>query len=80
IAMVGKYTGLSDSYLSVLKALLHASVACHRKLIVDWVPASDLEDATAKENPDGYKAAWNSLKGADGVLVPGGFGDRGVEG
>ncbi|XP_063947039.1 uncharacterized protein LOC108204979 isoform X2 [Daucus carota subsp. sativus] len=80
VAMVGKYTGLSDSYLSVLKALLHASVACHRKLTVDWVPASDLEDETKKESPKDYKAAWNLLKGADAVLVPGGFGDRGVEG
>ncbi|KAF6135212.1 hypothetical protein GIB67_035283 [Kingdonia uniflora] len=80
IAMVGKYTGLSDSYLSVLKALLHASIACRRKLIIDWVPASDLEDATAKEIPEAYKAAWDLLKGADGVLVPGGFGDRGVQG
>ncbi|KAA8537144.1 hypothetical protein F0562_029630 [Nyssa sinensis] len=80
IAMVGKYTGLSDSYLSVLKALLHASVACHRKLFVDWVAATDLEDATAKENPDVYNTAWNLLKGADAVLVPGGFGDRGVQG
>lgn len=80
IAMVGKYTGLSDSYLSVLKALLHASVACHRKLIVDWVPASDLEDAAANESTDAYKSAWSLLKGADGVLVPGGFGDRGVQG
>ncbi|XP_075482081.1 uncharacterized protein LOC142522525 [Primulina tabacum] len=80
IAMVGKYTGLADSYLSVLQALLHASVACHRKLCVDWVPASDLENATAEENPDGYQIAWNLLKGADAILVPGGFGDRGVEG
>ncbi|XAR52854.1 CTP synthase (glutamine hydrolyzing) [Bertholletia excelsa] len=80
IAMVGKYTGLQDSYLSVMKALLHASVACHRKLLVDWVPSSDLEDATAKENPKAYQAAWMLLKGADGVLVPGGFGDRGVQG
>ncbi|MQL83775.1 hypothetical protein Taro_016269 [Colocasia esculenta] len=80
IAMVGKYTGLSDSYLSVLKALLHASVACHRKLILEWVPASDLEDTTASESPDAYDAAWNLLRGADGVLVPGGFGDRGVQG
>lgn len=80
IAMVGKYTGLSDSYLSVLKALLHASVACHKKLIIDWVLSSDLEDETAKENPDAYKAAWNLLKDANGVLVPGGFGDRGVQG
>ncbi|XP_009779744.1 uncharacterized protein LOC107794383 [Nicotiana tabacum] len=80
VAMVGKYTGLSDSYLSVLKALLHSSVACRRKLIVDWVPASDLEDETAKENPENYRSSWNLLKGADAVLVPGGFGDRGVEG
>ncbi|XP_047308409.1 CTP synthase-like [Impatiens glandulifera] len=80
IAMVGKYTGLSDSYLSVLKALLHGSVACGRKLCVDWVPSSDLEDATATENPDAYRKAWSLLKGADGVLVPGGFGDRGVQG
>uniref|UniRef100_A0A2P2JMU5 CTP synthase (glutamine hydrolyzing) n=2 Tax=Rhizophora mucronata TaxID=61149 RepID=A0A2P2JMU5_RHIMU len=78
--MVGKYTGLSDSYLSVLKALLHASVACRQKLIVEWVPACDLEDVTAQEAPDVYKAAWDLLKGADGVLVPGGFGDRGVQG
>ncbi|KAM7252299.1 hypothetical protein ACFE04_024182 [Oxalis oulophora] len=80
IAMVGKYTGLSDSYLSVLKALLHASVACRRKLSVEWVAAGDLEDVTAKETPDVHKAAWDLLKGADGILVPGGFGDRGVQG
>ncbi|KAG6791436.1 hypothetical protein POTOM_000555 [Populus tomentosa] len=80
IAVVGKYTGLSDSYLSLLKALLHASVSLRKKLVVDWVPASDIEDETARENPDAYKAAWKLLKGADGVLVPGGFGDRGVEG
>uniref|UniRef100_A0A0E0C4N3 CTP synthase n=1 Tax=Oryza meridionalis TaxID=40149 RepID=A0A0E0C4N3_9ORYZ len=80
IAMVGKYTGLSDSYLSVLKALLHASVDCRRKLVVDWVASTDLEDSTAIEAPDAYKAAWDLLKGANGVLVPGGFGDRGVQG
>ncbi|KAF8025412.1 hypothetical protein BT93_F2290 [Corymbia citriodora subsp. variegata] len=80
IALVGKYTDHSDSYLSVMKALLHASVACQKKLIVERVPACDLEDVTAKENPEAYKAAWKKLKGADGVLVPGGFGDRGVGG
>ncbi|GMH02416.1 hypothetical protein Nepgr_004255 [Nepenthes gracilis] len=80
VAMVGKYTGLSDSYLSVLKALFHASVTLHRKLVVDWVPASDLEDATRNENLEGHITAWNLLKSADAVLVPGGFGDRGVEG
>ncbi|GAB2282364.1 CTP synthase 1 [Dionaea muscipula] len=80
VAMVGKYTGLSDSYLSVLKALLHASVALNRKLVVDWVPASDLEDATKEQNPESHQAAWNTLRGSDAVLVPGGFGDRGIEG
>ncbi|XP_044506476.1 CTP synthase-like isoform X1 [Mangifera indica] len=80
IVMVGKYTGLSDAYLSVLKALLHASVACHRKLVVEWIAAADLEDATAEDAPSVYKAAWDLLKSADGVLVPGGFGGRGVQG
>lgn len=80
IAMVGKYTGLSDAYLSVLKALEHASIECSRKLSVEWIAASDLEDTAAKEAPDAHAAAWRSLMDADGVLVPGGFGDRGVPG
>ncbi|KAJ0017766.1 hypothetical protein Pint_11685 [Pistacia integerrima] len=65
---------------SCMQALLHASVELRKKLIVDWIPACDLEDSSAKENPDAYKAAWKLLKGADGILVPGGFGDRGVQG
>ncbi|XP_060197486.1 uncharacterized protein LOC132626588 isoform X1 [Lycium barbarum] len=80
VAMVGKYTGLSDAYLSVLKALVHACVACHRKLCIDWIAASDLEDETSRENPENYRSAWKLLKGANAILVPGGFGDRGVEG
>ncbi|WOL01483.1 hypothetical protein Cni_G10199 [Canna indica] len=80
IAMVGKYTGLSDSYLSVWKALLHASVACQRKLVLDWVASANLEENTKIEAPDVHKEAWDLLKGADGILVPGGFGDRGVQG
>ncbi|KAL2320405.1 hypothetical protein Fmac_029374 [Flemingia macrophylla] len=59
-------------------ALLHAFVARNRKLIVDWVLAGDLEDVTYKEDPEAYKA--ESFKGANGVLVPGGFGDKGVQG
>ena len=43
VALVGKYTDLQDSYLSVLKALKHGAFACRRKLIIDWVEASDLE-------------------------------------
>ncbi|TMX00459.1 hypothetical protein EJD97_000795 [Solanum chilense] len=80
VAMVGKYTGLSDAYLSVLKALVHACVACHRKLCIDSIAASDLEDETSRENPENYRSAWKLLKGANAILVPGGFGDRGVEG
>ncbi|WZZ75722.1 hypothetical protein YC2023_087092 [Brassica napus] len=80
IAVVGKYTELLDSYLSVHKALLHASVARRKKLVIDWISASDLEQEAKKENPDAYKAAWKLLKGADGILVPGGFGNRGVQG
>uniref|UniRef100_A0ACD5VHV1 Uncharacterized protein n=1 Tax=Avena sativa TaxID=4498 RepID=A0ACD5VHV1_AVESA len=80
IAMVGKYNSLSDSYLSVLKALLHASVAMERKLLVEWVCSCDLEDSAAKETPEAHHKAWKLLKGAGGVLVPGGFGDRGVKG
>uniref|UniRef100_A0A452ZZ04 CTP synthase (glutamine hydrolyzing) n=1 Tax=Aegilops tauschii subsp. strangulata TaxID=200361 RepID=A0A452ZZ04_AEGTS len=62
------------------EALLHASVALDRKLVVDWVPSCDLEDSAAVETPDAYEKAWGLLKGANGVLVPGGFGDRGVQG
>ncbi|KAM0846337.1 hypothetical protein ACQ4PT_055745 [Festuca glaucescens] len=80
IAMVGKYTSLSDSYLSVQKALLHASVAMETKLVVEWVCSCDLEDSAAKETPEAHQKAWKLLKGAGGVLVPGGFGDRGVQG
>ncbi|KAM0871239.1 hypothetical protein ACQ4PT_039517 [Festuca glaucescens] len=80
IAMVGKYISLLDSYLSVQKALLHASVAMERKLVVEWVCSCDLEDSAAKETPEAHQKAWKLLKGAGGVLVPGGFGDRGVQG
>ncbi|XP_024389982.1 uncharacterized protein [Physcomitrium patens] len=80
IAMVGKYTGLSDSYLSVLKALQHACIACSRKLVLEWVAATDLEDRAKEQTPEAYASAWNTLKNTHGVLVPGGFGDRGVQG
>jgi CTP synthase len=66
--------------LTLFQALLHASVAMERKLVVDWVPSCDLEDSSARENPEAHKKAWKLLKGADGILVPGGFGDRGVQG
>ncbi|CAI8165254.1 MAG: CTP synthase [Methanobacteriota archaeon] len=72
IAMVGKYTGLTDSYLSVIKGLQHASYVVNRTLVIDWIEASNLEEPS---HPD-----WETLRNADGILVPGGFGDRGIEG
>ncbi|MGB0727480.1 MAG: glutamine hydrolyzing CTP synthase [Candidatus Poseidoniaceae archaeon] len=77
IAMVGKYTDLSDAYLSVIKALQHAAMAADRKLTIDWLEAGELEHGV----PDDVHAdAWKRLRAADGILVPGGFGHRGVEG
>eukprot|EP00727_Mastigamoeba_balamuthi_P007123 m51a1_g3030 putative ctp synthase (568) ;mRNA; r:902024-904235 len=75
IALVGKYTDLSDAYISVLKALRHASVAVNHKLDLLWIEAANLENC-----PDRDNESWKMLKSADGVLVPGGFGDRGIEG
>lgn len=77
IAMVGKYTGLSDSYLSVIKALQHSAFAVNRKLIIDWIESTNLDPI---ERTPMYDDAWTILKAADGILVPGGFGNRGVEG
>ena len=77
IAMVGKYTGLSDSYLSVIKALQHSAFAVDRKLVIDWIESTDLDPNDVTEN---HAEAWDILRAADGILVPGGFGSRGVEG
>ena len=77
IAMVGKYTDLSDAYLSVIKSLQHAAMAVDRKLVIDWIEASHLEPQWDKDEGN---AAWAALKNTDGILVPGGFGDRGIEG
>ena len=80
IAMVGKYTDLSDAYLSVIKSLQHAAMAVSRKLNIDWIEASHLEDTWKQQNSKEFDNAWKLLKNVDGVLVPGGFGDRGIEG
>jgi len=80
IAMVGKYTGLSDSYLSVIKSLQHSSYAVNRKLVIDWIESADLDDDSAAADPEVHAAAWELLRNADGILVPGGFGVRGIEG
>ncbi len=72
IALVGKYTGLDDAYLSVIESLKIACAHENRVLSLLWVSAEKLE-----END---KSTWKSLKSADGILVPGGFGIRGTEG
>jgi CTP synthase len=76
IAMVGKYfeTGdfvLSDSYLSVIEAIKYSSYASNQKPIISWLSSVDFE-----KNP----AKLKELKKYDGIIVPGGFGSRGVEG
>ena len=79
IAMVGKYTGLSDSYLSVSKSLQHAAMAVNKKLVIDWIEATNLIQNEA-ESTEAFNMSWHKMSNADGILVPGGFGDRGVEG
>ncbi|CAD6254887.1 unnamed protein product [Miscanthus lutarioriparius] len=73
IAVVGEHPYHANAYHSVFEAIRHASVACQRRLVVNWFPASDVVQETA-ESPDLHDKAWSLLKCADGVLVPGGFG------
>ncbi|MCR4672275.1 MAG: CTP synthase [Lachnospiraceae bacterium] len=70
IALVGKYTVLHDAYLSVVEALKHGGIANHAEVTIRWIESEDLTPETAEE----------LLGGADGIIVPGGFGDRGIEG
>ncbi|ODQ45311.1 hypothetical protein PICMEDRAFT_74077 [Pichia membranifaciens NRRL Y-2026] len=80
IAIVGKYTNLHDSYLSVIKSLEHAAMKCVRRLEIVWVESSDLEPETESINKANFHTAWQLVCKADGILVPGGFGSRGIEG
>ena len=70
IAVVGKYVDLQDSYISVKEALLHAGMLHQRNIEVQWVRAEDVE----VQGPDQF------LQSASGIVIPGGFGPRGVEG
>lgn len=70
IALVGKYVQLPDAYLSVVEALKHAGIQENANIHIQWVLAEEV----TKEN------AGRLLQEADGILVPGGFGDRGIEG
>ncbi|HEX2397907.1 MAG TPA: CTP synthase [Solirubrobacteraceae bacterium] len=70
IALVGKYVRLEDAYLSVVEALRHAGFDHGCQVEIDWVDSENLDPARASE----------ALLDADGILIPGGFGGRGVEG
>ena len=70
IALVGKYVELQDAYMSVREALRHASLSLGVETEIAWVHSSDLEK----------DRSWEELKSADAILVPGGFGERGIEG
>eukprot|EP00210_Caulerpa_lentillifera_P008485 g8094.t1 len=80
IALIGKYTGHQDAYLSIIKALQHACLQAGVGLNLVWVEASHLEDAFKAKDPEKYVESWMDLRSASGVIVPGGFGDRGIEG
>ncbi|TVY54780.1 CTP synthase [Lachnellula cervina] len=80
ITLVGKYTNLHDSYLSVIKSLEHSAMRCGKKLNLVWVDASDLEEEAMTEKQAEFHKAWHAVCTADGILVPGGFGHRGTEG
>ncbi|MCL2078951.1 MAG: CTP synthase [Oscillospiraceae bacterium] len=70
IAIVGKYVRLHDAYLSIIESLNHAGFETGARVRISWI---DSEEVTGKN-------AKNLLGGIDGVIVPGGFGDRGIEG
>ena len=71
IAMCGKYNGLHDAYKSILEALVHSGVGNVSKVNIKWIDTEKLELA---RNIDKY------FEGVDGIIIPGGFGDRGIEG
>ncbi|MEM7729474.1 MAG: CTP synthase [Pseudomonadota bacterium] len=70
IAVVGKYTVLPDAYKSITEALVHGGIANQVRVKLRWVEAEDFEESEPEE----------VLRGAHGILVPGGFGERGTEG
>jgi CTP synthase len=70
VALVGKYVELQDAYMSVREALKHAALANDVEVDIGWVHSADLEK----------DRGWEIIQNADGILVPGGFGSRGIEG
>ena len=71
IAIVGKYVQLEDAYKSLREALLHGGLAHNHKTVIDWIESEEM---------DSLETAERLLSGYDGILVPGGFGKRGIQG
>jgi CTP synthase len=83
IALVGKYVQLEDAYLSVTEALRHAAALQGGTVQVDWIDSEHLERdhrLHADDDEQGRRTARELLENADGILIPGGFGGRGIEG
>ena len=87
IALVGKYTSLHDSYLSVVEALHHGGFANEAEVEIRWVDSEELERAAGSsdggpehDSGQAMKYLKDYLRGIDGMIIPGGFGSRGTEG
>lgn len=80
IVLVGKYVALDDAYLSVRKSLEHSAMRCKRKLNLVSVDSEHLEPDMQQKDPAKFYNAWNAICKAQGLIVPGGFGSRGIEG
>ena len=78
VGIVGKYTDLFDSYHSVTKSLEHASFACGKKLEIVWIVSEHLSPSHPSSQDNA--TAWKNVECCNGLLVPGGFGERGIEG
>ena len=72
VAIVGKYVALHDAYLSVVEALDHAGIATGTKVNIRWIDSEELDDTSIDPK--------EVFDGVEGIIVPGGFGSRGVEG
>ena len=80
IALIGKYTNQADAYHSVISSLKHACIWTNQKLKLKMLESSSLEESVKETDPSLYNEGWDIVKSADGILVPGGFGIRGIEG
>ena len=70
VAIVGKYVALNDAYLSIIESLNHAGIQTNKKIIIRWINSEIINEANINQE----------LLGVNAIIVPGGFGDRGIEG